>query len=458
MFRSLSVRLSLAYAACCLVSMAAVLLVCYLFLQSSLRRQTDAGLASEIPEYRALLASQNLDVLKDALLKEALSEGIDQAFFRIMNGSGAVLFATDTQPWKNLELDQSALQAALDGKLVFAGYHDPDRDFSARLLYGAVGDNLILQIGESLEGNRAILRQFREVFTLATLAFLLCSLLAGVYMARGALSGVERIARAADQITGGAWEHRVPVSRRHDELDDLAISFNTMVDRIQVLFRELRDVTDDIAHDLRTPLMRIRGESELALHESASDPDSQERYGSVLEECDQMLHLINTMLEISQTEAGAKPLERESLNLQDIAEDICDLFRPAAEDKGLTLRCDSATVPPFLGEASRLKRALAHLLDNAIKYTPEGGQIRLSCQAEGPEVLLSVSDTGIGIPAPQQEKIFGRFYRVESSRTTTGNGLGLSLARAIVHAHGGELTLESTEGAGATFTIRLPIP
>ena len=457
MFRSLSVRLSLTYAACCLVSMTAVLIICYLFLDGSLRRITDAEMASEIPEYRSLLEARDLTVLQDALRQEVLSKGIDQVFFRILDASGNVLAGTDTSAWRGLPADNAALHSALTGKVVFSEFRDASRDFSARVVYGQIGDNMVLQLGESQEGNLALLRRFRRVFTMATLAFVLCSLVAGAYMARRALAGVQRIATAAVQITAGAWDHRVPVSHHQDEIDDLASAFNTMVDRIQVLFRELRDVTDDIAHDLRTPLMRIRGEAEMALRDSGSDPVNQERYGSVLEECDQMLHLINTMLEISQTEAGAKPLERRPVDLGAIAEDVCDLFRPAAEDKEINLTCSvDGQLPPIYGEPQRLKRAFAHLVDNAIKYTSPGGEVAVHCTVDGGAVAADVRDTGIGIAPGAREDVFGRFYRVEASRTEPGNGLGLSLARAIIRAHGGDIVLESAEGKGSTFTVRLP--
>lgn len=455
MFRSLSVRLSLTYAACCLVSMAAVLLICYVFLSASLRRQTDAGLASEIPEYRALLESQDLTVLQDAVQQEALSEGADQVFFRILDGAGTTVFATNMTSWTEPVQDPAAIQAALNGKLVFADYHDHSRQFHARLIYGRIAEDRILEIGESLSGNEAILEQFREVFIIATTAFVLCSLLAGWYMARRALSGVERVTRAAHQIAAGDWDYRVPTSRNQDEVDDLAAAFNTMVDRIQRLFGELRDVTDDIAHDLRTPLMRIRGEAEMALREYTGDAANQERYGSILEECDQMLRLINTMLEISQTEAGTRALACQPVALGAIVDDVCELFRPAAEDKGIQLRCTIESAEMLTGDEAGLRRAFAHLVDNAIKYTPSDGMIEVRYWSDGDGKCVAVRDTGIGIPNEAHEDVFKRYYRVEASRTAPGNGLGLSLARAIVRAHGGDIRLQSEAGAGATFIIRL---
>lgn len=454
--RSLVLRLSLNYAACCCLSMVAVLAVCYLFLEGTLRNRMDADLAEEVLEYGALLQTQSLQTLEDVLKREAFSEGTDQVFFRILDGAGKVLITTDTSSWHGLTDGGTHLQAALAGKPVFVDYQDRERDFHARLLYGKVADNMILEQGESQEGNRALLSQFRRIFTIATLAFVFCSLLAGAYMAKRSLAGVQRLTLAAMQITEGRWDHRVPVSRHHDEIDELANAFNTMVDRIQLLFRELREVTDDIAHDLRTPLMRIRGEAEMALGEAEVDALSQERSGSVLEECDQMLRLINTMLEISQTEAGVGSMERADLELAAMVEDICELFRPAAEDKGLDLQFEAESMPPVSGDAQRLQRAIAHLVDNAIKYTAPGGRVEVRCGQSSGDATVFVADTGLGIPAAARAEVFNRFYRVDASRSEPGNGLGLSLAQAIARAHGGKISVESEEGRGSTFILRIP--
>ncbi len=456
-FRLLAFRLSLTYATCCLVSLVAVLIISYVFLEGSLRRRTDSDLASEIPEYRSLLESQNAAVLEDALRQEALSEGIDQVFFRVLNREGRILFGTDTSSWHGLSIYNGEIHSALEGKIVFTDYRDSTRDFSARVVCGMVGEEMVLQLGESLSGNHTLLRQFRVVFSLATLAFVLLSLVAGVYMARRALSGFQRVTSTAIHITEGAWNLRVPVSQNQDEIDELASAFNRMVDRIQVLFRELQDVTDDIAHDLRTPLMRIRGEAEMALRESDGALQGDEHFGSVLEECDQMLHFINTMLEISQTEAGAMPVERNVIEMGDLVEDVCDLFRPAAEDKAVTLLCDVDSIHVIRGDGQRLKRALAHLVDNGIKYTPSGGSLSVTSAIEGAFLVISVADTGIGIPESAHQDVFGRFYRVEASRFEQGNGLGLSLARAIVRAHGGDIELVSVLDQGTTFKVRLPL-
>jgi heavy metal sensor kinase len=453
---SLAFRLSLMYAALCFLSVVAVLLISYLVLDHSMKSLVDEDLIGEVFEYRALMETQEMPVLFDVLDHEADSEGTGQTFFRVVRASGETLYETDMSEWPDVTVKPELLARANRGEDVFDLYQNPAQEFPARLAYGSIGEGLVLQLGESTTVNEMLLRQFRRVFFGAAAAFLFCSFLAGGYMGRRALAGVQRLTLAAGQIAAGAWEHRVPVSHRHDELDELAAAFNLMVDRIQVLFRELREVTDDIAHDLRTPLMRIRGEAEMALREDAPHEPAQELFGSVLEECDQMLNLINTMLEISQTESGAVSMERAVVDLGELAEDICELFRPAAEDKDIDLRYSAESETRVSGHSQRLQRALAHLVDNAIKYTAPGGQVEVRCGISDGNAFVKVSDTGLGIPAAALAEVFSRFYRVDASRTEPGNGLGLSLAQAIIRAHGGAITVESEEGRGSTFTLRVP--
>ena len=276
-------------------------------------------------------------------------------------------------------------------------------------------------------------------------------------MAHRALSGVERITQTAQDISSGAWESRVSVSHRSDEIDALAEAFNEMIDRIQILIRELREVTDDIAHDLRTPITRMRIAAESALSSIPAPQSQAEVAGQVLEECDHLLDLINTMLEISQTEAGARPLTCAATDISVLAEDVCELFRPAAEDKALTLRFRGQAELLVDGEAKRLQRAIAHILDNAIKYTNSGGTITVECARVKNTASLSVSDTGVGIAERDLEKVFARFYRIDKSRAEGGNGLGLSLASAILRAHGGDITVESVLGKGSMFLATIPL-
>jgi len=250
---------------------------------------------------------------------------------------------------------------------------------------------------------------------------------------------------------------RVPVKERGDEIDQLALTFNQMLDRIQTLVTEIRQMGDNIAHDLKSPLTRIRGIAEITLTTGESLSEYQTMAASAIEECDRLLDMINTMLMISKTKAGVDKPVRERIDLADLARDACALFGTMAEDKGVALVCETAEACEILGDIRSIQRMLSNLLDNAIKYTASGGTVRVlipECTGNTPEI--TVTDTGIGISAEDLPHIFERFYRCDRSRSEAGTGLGLSLARAIARAHGGDITAASRPGQGSAFTVTLP--
>ncbi|MCG6534230.1 MAG: HAMP domain-containing histidine kinase [Syntrophales bacterium LBB04] len=251
-------------------------------------------------------------------------------------------------------------------------------------------------------------------------------------------------------------EERVPVKTRGDEIDQLATTFNQMLDRIQNLLSELKEMTDNIAHDLKSPITRLRGAAEVTLTTGKSLGEYQAMAASTVEECDRLLDMINTMLLISKTEAGVDKLILEEIDLPRLIRDACELFRPSAEDKAITLSCETLEGLRLIGDIRMIQRMLSNLLDNSIKYTGPGGKVEVSLSSNGPRhLLICVKDTGIGISTAELPRIFERFYRGDQSRSQTGIGLGLSLARAIARAHGGDITVTSVLGEGSTFAIIL---
>ena len=201
----------------------------------------------------------------------------------------------------------------------------------------------------------------------------------------------------------------------------------------------------------------MRGTAETALSENETHAGCRELAGDVIEECDRLTGIINTMLEITETESGIAKLRSDRLDMDDVVQDAVEIFRPVAGDKAINLELTPAGGNAFVkGDKGSLQRVVANLLDNAIKYTPAKGSVRLEVNDSSAEVVVSVADTGIGISAADLPHIFDRFYRVERSRSLPGNGLGLSLANSLVKAHGGKLEVRSQPGIGSTFTVRLP--
>ncbi|MGK2945857.1 MAG: sensor histidine kinase [Desulfuromonadales bacterium] len=328
----------------------------------------------------------------------------------------------------------------------------------ARLLFRDLGDGYILQIGVLLTHEEHLLENFGRVFSGAFALMLLSGGSIGFLMARRTLAGIEKVRHSADRISRGDLSQPIPSHGGSVEIENLIHSFNWMQERIQTLISELQGVTNNVAHDLRSPVTRMRGLAETTL----TGPQSLEEYrdlaSAVIEESDRLVGMINTMLEIAETDAGIRPLSGETVDLTEIVHDVTDLYASIAEDQAIQFNTEITSQALFVtGDRSRLQRAFANLLDNAFKFTPRGGRISISLHQEGDQALLSVVDSGPGISAESLPRIYDRFFRGEQSRTTAGSGLGLSLVKAIIQVHGGQIDVASLPDQGTRFTISLPL-
>jgi len=301
------------------------------------------------------------------------------------------------------------------------------------------------------------LSAFKKVFISAMGFIIIFSAVSGWLLIRKTLSGVKTITRTAEDISGKNLKARVSVIGNKDELSHLADTFNSMLDRIEALVKSIREMSDNIAHDLKSPITRIRGFAELTLIHEENVEDYRSMASNTIEESDRLLDMINIMLVISRAEAGEQNFEFKQTNLSSMIKEACELFAPLAEDKTITLSRTIEERIYYLADVKMLQRAFSNLLDNAIKYTPKDGKIHVEASLNLHEIIITIRDTGMGIAPEYIEKIFERFYRVESSRTSTGTGLGLSLARAIVRKHNGDIRVTSRQGKGSSFMMTLPI-
>jgi signal transduction histidine kinase len=270
----------------------------------------------------------------------------------------------------------------------------------------------------------------------------LLSLVLGIVIGRALLARMDAVGRTASAILRDDLAQRVPLDGRNDEFDALATRLNAMLDRIQQLVRGLRETTDNVAHDLRRPLARLRNRMEITLLE----PRSAEEYRAALQEgiqdADGLIRTFNTLLDIAQAEAGQNRSDRGPVNLNDLAHDLAELYGAAAEEHGLDFELEVVPGLTVSGSRELLARALGNLLENAIKYTPAGGRVRLEACVHDGAAELRVSDTGPGIPEVERAHVLERFVRLDAARSAPGNGLGLSLVRAAAAAHGAQLLLE----------------
>ncbi len=403
-------------------------------------------------EIRELTLTGRAAVMNHEFNSESYGEGVNQIFFLLLSENSEILARSG---FRDRLLPFFVGQDFAEHRCSrwFSTLHTgnaPIRVLNQRLIDGS-----ILVIGHNLADVRENLASLVFIFNSMVLLVLLAGSWAGWLLARKFIRGVDRVTCTARRIDAGDFTLRVSHGDEGEEIDNLVDAFNSMTASTEKLLKELKTISDNIAHDLRTPITRIRGKAELAV----LNPDgSPELAGEVAEECTEMLAMINTMLEITQTESGLAPDEPEDIDPSALTAAVVDLFSTAAEDKEVILRLE-LPAQPFSARGSKVKyqRLLANLLDNAIKFTPAGGTVSVRLESGDSDFTLRISDTGCGIPPEDQAHIFERFYRSDSSRSLPGNGLGLSLVQAIAVAAGGNIRVESEINRGTVFLVTLPL-
>jgi heavy metal sensor kinase len=434
----------------------AVFLVVYFSLALRLQNQTDQEILDKSKEFAELYRDHGVTALKAEFLREAESQGTRQVFFQLLSPQGQVLATSDLSRWAGLGKLHLREHPARRNAPSYRTLLVPGHPHKVRVFSIPANDNNMIEIGRSLQGVETILERYRETFGTALAVMLVCGGLFGFLLARKAMAGVQRVTDTATQIGRHDLSRRVPASREGQEINALAQAFNAMLERIESLLSELQQITDNIAHELRTPITRIRGVAETTLKSGNPISEFREMAGMVIDGCDDLIEMGGTMLEIAKADSGVAELDVAPLDFCEIAAEAVDLFAPMAEDKGVEIQWvkPSHNVAGS-GDRKRLQRAVANLLDNAVKYTPTGGRVTLTVREDAAGAHIKISDTGPGIDGNDLPHIFERFYRGDKSRSTPGSGLGLSLARAIVRAHGGDITVKSSP-RGTAFHILLP--
>jgi signal transduction histidine kinase len=456
---TLAFRLTLWYTVIFTVSALGGFSLFYFTASSVIQRNIDEHLLGEVEEFSSLLAMRGFEEAEAGILAETQSEGIHKVFFRIADLNGEQIFSSDMSSWKDVGIAGYALKHLANGtNHVFETLSIPGRQHKARIVYGHFGPDTILQIGKSLEDDVKFMAVLRGIFSVITGPLIIFSAFMGWFLARRALSGVEEVTQTAHDISKGAFERRVRLKTGGKEIEQLAAVFNKMLDHINTLIKSMREVSDNIAHDLKTPITRIRGMAEMHLDSGKSNKEVLDFAADTMEECDNLLQMINTMLDISETEAGTIKLNIAEIHISEMIQNIVELFKPLAKEKGIRILSEVPDNATIRGDFQSIQRVLLNLLENAVKYTPSEGKVVISYENDDDKGLsiLSVLDTGIGISEDDLPHLFKRLYRCDASRAQPGFGLGLSLAIAIARAHGGDILASSQLGKGSRFTVTLP--
>jgi heavy metal sensor kinase len=437
----------------------AVFLVVYVSLALRLQDQTDNELLDESNEFAELYRERGLKALETEFEREARSQGTGRVLFQLLSSDGKSLVSSDLNQWKGLDPSHPNKPFDQGNQPFYRTLSLPEQRYKVRMLSMPInGGGERIEVGISLQHEEIILERYRETFDVALMVMMGCGGLFGFLLARKAMSGVQRVAETAAGIGRNDLGRRVALADEGEEINALARSFNAMLERIESILGEFRQITDNVAHELRTPITRIRGMAETTLKGNDDLCEYKEMTAAIIEGCDDLVEMIGTMLEIAQADSGVVELHLVPLDLLEIVEEAVDLFTPMAEDKGIDIRLIKSFRPAMVkGDRQKIQRVVANLLDNAIKYTPGSGVITVTVKIDAGHASVEISDTGIGINENDLPHVFERFYRCDKSRSTSGSGLGLSLALAVIRAHGGDIRAQSTKH-GTTFSFFLPVP
>ena len=352
------------------------------------------------------------------------------------------------------------------GRVIFVYRRPAPGGAEERLAYAVVfrlKDGSRLIVGRDIEDRREFGRVIRSAFLWTLAAMALIGGAGGLLIGRSLLRRIESMTETSRQIMAGDLSRRIPVGSSGDEFDRLGDSLNAMLQRITELIDGFKEVSDNIAHDLKTPLTRLRNRIEAALRDAEGEAAYREALQATIEEADEIIRTFDALLSIARLEAGAASPARSAFDLGAVVGGICDLYEPVAEEKGIALRCETSGSALITGERQLIAQAVANLIDNAIKY---GGEMRREDASAKPDIAVSVAlngetaqiivaDHGPGIPTADRERALKRFVRLEQSRSRPGSGLGLSLAAAVARLHGGSVALlDNAPGVKAVLTLR----
>ncbi len=462
-FRQVGVKLTLWHLFFLLISSTFLFFIFYYLFAQSLERKDHEILEARFKEYNALYSIGGVKALKNYLSSSDVYFKESSAFFvRIENPDYTTAFF-QTEANRNIfnlqEIEHGLYDHNAQKKWHFVKTKRKEDDLAILSLRMKNGE--FLQVGKTVSDRDELLEHFEKTFAEVLMLALAFGGISGVLLAGRVLRPIRALITTLQNINKGDEEARVPVAETNDELEELSKLFNEMLDHIRTSNQGMRQTLDTIAHELRTPLTSIRGIAEVHLHKKhITDAEARSAFENCVEGIDEILSEFKMMTDITEVESGLQNLRKEQVDLLSVCEDIIDLYEIVADQKEISILLEEEARKEKISlniDRKKIRQALANLIDNAIKYSPEGSQIKVNFYRHNNSAVIRITDQGIGISAEDLPHIWKRLYRGENGRKEKGIGLGLSLVKSIIEAHQGALSVETDEGKGSTFIIRLPL-
>jgi heavy metal sensor kinase len=439
------------------------------FLYLTLSRSLYKGIDVKIKSIAEVIASSSTNPYSqysfsniDRMLEDSFGVRPVTKFIQVLDESGRIGRKSDNLQHFQLPISIRTLKNASQGKVTFETIKALG-EYPLRMVTVPVirGRNLIniVQVATSWEQVEEALNTLLLILWITVPSALVVASLGGLFLANKALRPVDEITKTARMITSKNLEQRIKLRKSNDEIGRLAETFNDMISRLGRSFKQMRQFSADASHELRTPLTIVKGEIEVGLRKQRPLEEYRRILKSNLEEVDHMSQIVNDLLFLSKADMGEIHLQRNRIDLAQLVTEVHAQAKMIAMAKDIEVSMSTDSHVVVIGDRLRLRQLLLNLVDNGVKYTPEGGEMVISLESNDSQVKLRVLDNGIGISPEDQPHIFDRFFRVDKarSREAGGSGLGLSICKWIIEAHGGEISVESEPGKGSTFTVTLPV-
>jgi heavy metal sensor kinase len=462
--RSLSFRLVAWYAGVLTVVFVLLAGLTLFFLRHYLEANlldSQARRARQISDTLVAAASRSSESAMRSQVETLYAPQANDRFIRITRADGAVVYLSGAPP--NERFDPAQVPA-LGGAAPLRAQRSVRLSEGALLIaavpaLAADGTRYRVEVGISSVGAEQTLRHVLVMLAVGLPIAVCVAVAGGFVLVRRSLDPVARMAAKAEDISQHNLSERLPLAHSGDELERLSVALNHMLSRLEDSMHGSKQFVADASHELRTPLTVMRGELENLVQNGELSRATRETLGSVLEDVERLREIVDSLFALSRLDAAEAPAERRRFDLAELASTTAEQMGLLAEDKQIRVECEAAAPVMVEGDRARLKQVIVNLLDNAIKYTPSGGRVRLSVRREGAHAVLEVTDDGIGIPAEALPHVFKRFYRVDVSRSREqgGAGLGLAIVKSICAAHGAEVEVFSTPGQGSRFRVRQPL-